>query len=218
MKKFFHVLVVTLALCNGEEPKFSTTQTIDEKVKSFVNLESHFEIDWTKIVCEPPADNRELEAEILVKLQKSGLNEFRASRIREQVAFTPESLLNFRPSFVNDKIILVVDNPNHPSYPSGHATQGHLFCTLASVFEPKRGAELQKLGKEIGTNREFAGVHYPSDTEAGVMLSKKIISELVKNDKFQILFFAAAKEWGTEEQAAGRFKLLTVAGISKTKK
>jgi hypothetical protein len=58
-----------------------------------------------------------------------------------------------------------------PSYPSGHATQGHLVSLLVADELPlEHRRNVLKIGKRIGESRQIAGAHYPSDTVFGIEL------------------------------------------------
>jgi len=58
-----------------------------------------------------------------------------------------------------------------PSYPSGHATQGHLVSLLVADELPlEHRRNVLKIGKRIGESRQIAGAHYPSDTAFGIEL------------------------------------------------
>jgi hypothetical protein len=76
--------------------------------------------------------------------------------------------------------------PGHPSYPSGHSTEAHTaaylldevmrlphdpFCDLRN--------ELTAKAWRIAHNREIAGVHFTSDTQAGQDLARRLVDYLV---------------------------------------
>ena len=64
-----------------------------------------------------------------------------------------------------------------PAYPSGHATEGRfisLFLADRVPFEHK--GNIKRIGDEIGSSRQIAGVHYPSDTEFGHNLANALYS------------------------------------------
>lgn len=91
-------------------------------------------------------------------------------------------------------------SPNHPAYPSGHATiAGACITVLKAFFEenspmpspvipnatgsaltPYSGAsltvkgELNKLACNIAEGRNFAGIHYRSDMQEGLLLGEKV--------------------------------------------
>lgn len=64
--------------------------------------------------------------------------------------------------------------PDHPAYPSGHATQAHALATVASCLHPARSAEFKQTADTIALHRVQAGVHYPSDSVAGEMLADQL--------------------------------------------
>lgn len=57
-----------------------------------------------------------------------------------------------------------------PSYPSSHATLGVVYARVLSQFEPANRDALMGVGTLLGTDRVMAGVHWPSDVEAGQRL------------------------------------------------
>jgi len=83
-----------------------------------------------------------------------------------------------RPSVVLPALNPVVPVPWHSSYPSGHATQSTVIAGLLSRLKPGSSESLTNLALRVGVNREVAGLHYPSDTSAGVALGKWLLSEL----------------------------------------
>ena len=74
--------------------------------------------------------------------------------------------------------------PAHYSFPSGHSTQAHLVTkVLKNLFganEPsirnldQMHGRLEQIALDVPQNREWAGVHYASDTEAGKALAEEI--------------------------------------------
>jgi acid phosphatase (class A) len=70
------------------------------------------------------------------------------------------------------------------SYPSSHAALGTTAaCVLAEIFPAKKGALLEH-GWDIGELRVIAGVHHPSDVEAGREVGKEICDSLKKQKDF----------------------------------
>jgi len=101
-----------------------------------------------------------------------------------------------RPSYINKNISTIIDVPQHPAYPSGHSTQAHLHAYLFSALDPQNEEKYLALAKDVALNREYAGVHYRSDSYVGKILSKFMIRQLAKNENFQAAFVSAAEEWG----------------------
>lgn len=85
-----------------------------------------------------------------------------------------------RPSMLCPALLPAVLVPGHASFPSGHSTQAHLMALcMGDVLTglpqmPAMQNDLTALADRIARNREIAGVHYPSDSAAGVMLATDI--------------------------------------------
>jgi membrane-associated phospholipid phosphatase len=70
------------------------------------------------------------------------------------------------------------------SYPSGHATRGMLWgVLLAEMFPDHRDALLAR-GRQFGTDRTLAGVHYPTDVAAGQKLGAEIARRMLADPEF----------------------------------
>lgn len=110
-----------------------------------------------------------------------------------------------RPSQLCPALLPPLAVPGHPAFPSGHATQSMLMALIAGqVMEARNGAQgggdvwkplLQQLACRIARNREIAGLHYPSDTQAGFELARKTFNKLRTGALFGPLFTAAVAEW-----------------------
>jgi uncharacterized membrane protein YphA (DoxX/SURF4 family) len=84
--------------------------------------------------------------------------------------------------------------PTTAAYPSGHATAGNLMGILLADLLPERSAELHARGVLFGDRRVLAGVHYPSDIEAGKLSAAAIAAILYQDPQFKADFAAAATE------------------------
>ena len=87
-----------------------------------------------------------------------------------------------RPSYLNEEIEPVIDNPKHPSYPSGHATQAYFIAHILSDKYPENKIKYLKLANNIALNRERGGFHFRSDSNYGRKIAK-ILSNNFKADK-----------------------------------
>ena len=67
-----------------------------------------------------------------------------------------------------------LDSMKTPSYPSGHATQGHLLGMIYSERYPQHRKEFMKLGEDVAESRINGKAHYPSDKKAGIHLAEKL--------------------------------------------
>jgi acid phosphatase (class A) len=100
-----------------------------------------------------------------------------------------------RPSLLEPRIEPLIAVPPHPAYPSGHSTQAHFFAEVLSVLMPERREEFFARAYEIAWHREVAGLHYRSDTEAGMLLAEQIFNALRKDAEFPLLLDEAKREW-----------------------
>lgn len=69
-----------------------------------------------------------------------------------------------------------IDCPHHAAFPSGHSTQSHLVALLMGAVTGRDDVReaLWAAADRIAENREYAGVHYPSDSRCGVALAQAV--------------------------------------------
>lgn len=101
-----------------------------------------------------------------------------------------------RPTQLEPRIRPVVDCPNHPAYPSGHSTQSHLVALVMGAVTGRKDVEaaLWDAADRIAENREFAGLHYRSDSKAGAELAPQILPAFLREFAGEI-GRAHAQEW-----------------------
>jgi acid phosphatase (class A) len=99
-----------------------------------------------------------------------------------------------RPYRANDSIKPLVDVSTDGSYPSGHAMFGCMTAVLLGAMVPEQRAALLARGQTYAHNRVVAGVHYPTDVEAGCTSGKVIAAVLLQAPGFQSDFVAARSE------------------------
>jgi len=95
------------------------------------------------------------------------------------------------------------NTPGHPEFPAAHATSGGVVATmLKDVFGdnfsftldhysylnpslPARNYQsFEELGLEMGNSRVFAGIHYQPSVDKGIMLGKKVCTNVLNKVKF----------------------------------
>jgi membrane-associated phospholipid phosphatase len=79
--------------------------------------------------------------------------------------------------------------PKHPAYPSGHSTQAHTIARmvgegLLAAKKPKAAAIVRDYAMAVARRREIAGVHYASDTVAGMLLADVFCDRYLDNPAF----------------------------------
>lgn len=90
-----------------------------------------------------------------------------------------------RPSQLSPDLKLVVPNPGHAAFPSGHATQSMLSALILSAIDPLNKTTYIQYANDMARRREIAGVHYPSDSAAGQKLANGILAALMKLPVFK---------------------------------
>jgi membrane-associated phospholipid phosphatase len=102
-----------------------------------------------------------------------------------------------RPAQIDPRIRPVLDCPTHAAYPSGHSTQSHLIALVVGRITGRKDIEdaLWEAAHRIAQNREYAGIHYKSDSECGIDLATQLLPFFVAEHE-GLINKAHAEEWG----------------------
>lgn len=100
-----------------------------------------------------------------------------------------------RPNFLDSSLSTSISTPDHPAYPSGHATQSFFIALILSDLDPLKEVIFKNDAIAIAHNREIAGVHYPSDSDAGRDLATKYFNLLSETDWYKTTIMKARAEW-----------------------
>ena len=95
----------------------------------------------------------------------------------------------------------------HFSYPSGHAAFAACTAILLSEMVPEKRGELFARSAIFAESRIIAGVHYPSDVEAGWISGTVVAQSLLMQPKFQADFKVAKAEVRSALGLPGRKQL-----------
>ena len=101
-----------------------------------------------------------------------------------------------RPNQLEPRIEPLIEVPGHASYPSGHATQNFLVAHLLSEVigdDAELIARVFAIARRVAENREYAGLHYASDTRAGEELAREIFPTMRR--AFAEPIMKAVEEW-----------------------
>lgn len=74
----------------------------------------------------------------------------------------------------------MIPTPRHGAFPMGHVSEAVIVCSILSALTKNEGSDewksmtlqLERLAFRIGQNRVVAGVHYPVDLVAGMVIGK----------------------------------------------
>lgn len=92
-----------------------------------------------------------------------------------------------RPYVTDPTLNPCVDKPKKSSlaYPSGHAVYSRVYALLLTELMPKRRAEFLSRAEEIGRSRVVAGVHHPTDIEAGRRFANALFAKYMESKLFR---------------------------------
>lgn len=84
-----------------------------------------------------------------------------------------------RPAQLDESLQALFPNPPHPSYPAAHSCSSWSYATSLSHFFPEYADEVKQVAENAGISRLIAGIHYPSDHEAGTNLGVAVTREVL---------------------------------------
>jgi acid phosphatase (class A) len=90
-----------------------------------------------------------------------------------------------RPFTVEPRLDPVIARPLSSSYPSGHSTWAYMTGLVLADMVPERRAQILARAAEFAHNRSVAGVHYPSDVEAGRLAGTALAAMLFACPPFE---------------------------------
>jgi len=102
-----------------------------------------------------------------------------------------------RPPSQDSRVHPPIDLPKNDSYPSGHSTFGTLDALVLAQLVPDLKDQFLARGRQIGDDRVIAGVHFPSDVEAGRTLGKALFDKLMASPAFRVELVLAQQELAT---------------------
>lgn len=117
-------------------------------------------------------------------------------QLSERVVYIyKDRFLRLRPNAFDTRLRPLIANPPHSAYPSGHSFQMFSVAhVLTRAFaEIPATTEMFHIAQRIGENREYAGVHYATDTEVSRKLAAEFAPYLFHVCRRQMR--AAQREW-----------------------
>src|ERR1700722_5519184 len=90
-----------------------------------------------------------------------------------------------RPFQIDARVKPCIEVDSSPSYPSGHSDAATVFGLVLSEMFPDQRDALIARSRQIGDDRVLAGVHFPSDVEAGRTLGVAIFKQMDADPDFQ---------------------------------
>jgi hypothetical protein len=87
-----------------------------------------------------------------------------------------------RPNIIEPRLRPYLPVPSHASYPSNHSFQSFAVANVLQRMMPEHPGvtALYTRARRVAENREWAGLHYASDTNAGEELAERVTPYLVE--------------------------------------
>ena len=79
-----------------------------------------------------------------------------------------------RPITADPELDVLFPTPAHPSYPSAHAPFSNAAAVVLVHLFPHDALDLLALGAEAAASRGWAGIHFPIDNDAGLLLGRNV--------------------------------------------
>jgi membrane-associated phospholipid phosphatase len=79
-----------------------------------------------------------------------------------------------RPITADPDLDVLFPTPPHPSYPSAHAPFSNAAAVVLVHLFPHDALDLLALGAEAAASRGWAGIHFPIDNDAGLLLGRNV--------------------------------------------
>jgi len=85
-----------------------------------------------------------------------------------------------RPNQLDPSITPLFPNPNHPSYPSAHASLSGAQAAMLAYLFPRDAEFFKSLANEASESRLWAGIHYRSDLAAGLAQAEAVAGLIIE--------------------------------------
>ncbi len=99
-----------------------------------------------------------------------------------------------RPFVVDHEVHPILGGSPYESYPSGHSTFAYATAILLAQMVPEKAEAIFERAGQFAENRVIAGVHYPSDLEAGKICGSVIDNVMLHDPRFEADFSRATAE------------------------
>ena len=77
--------------------------------------------------------------------------------------------------------VIQTDSHQTPAYPSGHQAEGAIIAEVLSSYYPEHKAAFYEAAGLVGKARVMQGVHYPSDNDVSMILSRILWEDIRQN-------------------------------------
>jgi acid phosphatase (class A) len=99
-----------------------------------------------------------------------------------------------RPFVVDPDVKPIVGRPSSASYPGGHATFSYIDAIMLAYMVPERAEGIFRYAAAYANSRVIGGVHYPTDSQAGLICASVIANVMLHERRFLVDFSLARTE------------------------
>lgn len=85
-----------------------------------------------------------------------------------------------RPSQLDPEVKPLFPPPAHPSYPAFHGCNSEATAAILAYLFPADGKESEAQAENAALSRIWAGIHFRSDTDAGLALGRKVATLVIE--------------------------------------
>jgi membrane-associated phospholipid phosphatase len=85
-----------------------------------------------------------------------------------------------RPNQLDPTMTTLFPNPNHPSYPGAHASLSGAAGAMLGYLFPRDAEFFKARAEEAANSRLWAGIHFRSDNEVGLALSRAVAQLVIE--------------------------------------
>lgn len=121
-----------------------------------------------------------------------------------------------RPFVADKRIKVYAPKTDSPSYPCEHSVAAGVAVTLIAHFYPSLADSVHRMAQQLMASRIAAGVAFPSDTQAGFELGKRVAEKELE----QTNGFVPKKEWDGKRPEGTKYwqgkPSFPLAGLNKT--
>jgi membrane-associated phospholipid phosphatase len=183
----------------GPPPAFGSPAFLTDlaEVRSFSDNRTHLQDSIAKFWASPGGFSNVAAAyanELATReINKFHLNELRAAHVLAVMnmaamdAFIASHDAKYtywmiRPPQADPGIVPDIPLPNHPSYPSNHASVTGCSMAVLAAFFPSDANYLNGLADQAGISRIYGGIHYRFDMVAGLALGRTVATYALEHD------------------------------------
>jgi acid phosphatase (class A) len=168
------------------EPPLNNSDTTKKELEYIQNLTKNLTTEDQKLISKVDKDPKFLYIDTLNKLNLPfpekefaiAYNIVRPIILNLKYIYNRPRPLQLATAFGYNINVIVTDTINTPSYPSGHSSYAAVCAYLLAAMYPEHSGHFFDHVGTVSRARMMQGVHYPSDTEASMVITGAIWEDI----------------------------------------